>query len=423
MKNKQSIDGTENEEYKYARIGKFAVSNEISIDTIRYYIQLGLIHPIRKGRYFYFGKEQQEQLDYVIRYKALRFSLDEIKILMYTSKLRILETEVKSNYIENILIDKMDKLQQEKIELEDIISKLKDEIDDSSQFTNLYENVKGIAFGQLEKLSCPTCQDCLSIEEGILKNNSVYFGKITCSCGVEMAIEEGILLTSGILESEMNQENGKDSIKSLIESTSETFIQQMLYFVEEITRYVLYQDISSKTILCMKTGAGTLALNILSKCSEMGMLILFDKDLNQLKIAKKTIDKHFPYKNVLYISGSFNMLPIVKESVDLAIDFAATFDAAFGKSENLYQYLIPYMNSTSMIVGLYLYFKNNQILKRLESEQSKLLNGAFIRNYLIQNGYSTVNKHEEKRIEFGKGLGEFHQNGDMIFGHIEAYNK
>lgn len=81
MKNKRRIDSKENKEYKNTRIGKFAIDNGISIDTIRYYIQLELIHPLRKGKYFYFGKEQQEQLEYIIRYKELRFSLDEIKIL------------------------------------------------------------------------------------------------------------------------------------------------------------------------------------------------------------------------------------------------------------------------------------------------------------------------------------------------------
>lgn len=46
----------------------------------------------------------------------------------------------------------------------------------------------------------------LSIEEGILKNHSVSFGKIKCHCGVTMVIEEGILLTSEIINKDIDPE-------------------------------------------------------------------------------------------------------------------------------------------------------------------------------------------------------------------------
>lgn len=416
-------DGNENGECKNVRIGNFAKSNDISVDTIRYYIQLKLIHPLRQGKYFYFGIEQQEQIDRIIYYKGLRFSLDEIKILMNTDKLSILETPVKSNYIEKMINEKMDKLQEEKMQLEDIISKLKYEIDAVKQTPNLNTEEKGITFSQLEKLFCPSCQNRMTIVEGVLKNHSVYSGRIVCSCGVSMAIKEGIILTSDTVEEKIHHTEDKDPINTLYESTSYTFIQQMLYFVEEITRYIKSQSISSKTVLFMKTGVGTLALNLLRKCPEVGMLILFDEDLEQLKVAKKTIDEHFADKNVLYIEGSFDILPIEKESVDLAIDFTASFEAALQGSKNLYHNLISYMKSNSMIIGLYFYYKKKSTLAKLNGEHGKLLDGASFRNYLQQKGYRLVDSYEEQRLELGKYIEKFHQNEDEAFAYIEVYDK
>lgn len=128
------------------------------MDTIRYYVHLNLIHPLRKGRYFYFGTEQQEQLDFIKHYKDMRFSLDDIKILMYTVQLRILETPVKSDYIENMFHDKRVQLLQERKRLDAIIDKLDAEIEEVKQQPMKHIDGKGIAFQQLELLCCPTCQ-------------------------------------------------------------------------------------------------------------------------------------------------------------------------------------------------------------------------------------------------------------------------
>lgn len=421
-KNKSNIVSVKNETCKNVRIGKFAKSNGISIDTIRYYIQLNLIHPFRKGKYFYFGNEQQKQLDKIIHYKELRFSLDEIKILMNTGKLSILETPVKSNYIEKTLKKQMDKLQQEKIKLEDIINNIKYEIDSLNRSHNQNVEGKGITFNQLEMLYCPVCQKSLSITDGMLKNNSVYSGNLVCDCGVTMKIEDGILLTSENVERKIHPIDNKDPIISLLKSTSSTFIEQMLYYVEEITRYTKHHDLGLKTVLSMKTGVGTLALSLL-KTSEIGLLILFDEDLEQLKVAKKTINKCFPDKKVLYIGGCFNMIPIKRESVDLAIDFAASFEASLQTSENLYQYLISFMKSNSMIIGLYLYFKKTSILAELESRQSELLKEGFVRDYLKQNGYLSVESFNEQKLEIVKEIEPFYKYGDAILAHLEIYSK
>ncbi|QVK17017.1 MerR family transcriptional regulator [Mycoplasmatota bacterium] len=88
------------------RIGIFAQKNKISVDTVRYYIDLNLTHPIRKGKYFYFENEQQDQLDRVLYLKNLNFTLDEIKKIISIDKLNKIETIIESNLYEQILLEK-----------------------------------------------------------------------------------------------------------------------------------------------------------------------------------------------------------------------------------------------------------------------------------------------------------------------------
>lgn len=404
------------------RIGKFAKKNNMSVDTIRYYVQLNLIHPLRKGKYFYFGTEQQEQLDFIKHYKDMKFSLDDIKILMYTVQFHILETPIRSNYIESLLHDKRIQLLQEREQLDATIQKLNDEIETVKQQPVKNRDGKGIAFQHLELLCCPVCQESLTIEEGTLKNHSVYHGKLTCNCGVTMDIEEGIIITSE-MNHPISHEEQDDSIRNLFATISHNFIEQMLYYVEETTRYILQQDLASKTVLFMKTGAGTLALNVLRKLPKIGMLILFDEDLNQLKVTKNTIDTHYPDYNILYVGGSLDLLPIKRKSIHLAVDFMASFEAAFEKSYNLYQDIMKHMHTHSSIMGLFLYFKKNAVLSRLESEQRKLLDGYFVRNYLKKYQYELIEDSEENMLDIGKGIDDFYQQGDRAVTHLDRYSR
>lgn len=417
METKQQCKKTE------IRIGKFAEINGISIDTIRYYIQRNLIHPIRKGKYFYFGNEQQEQLDSIVYFKELRFSLDEIKMLMCIEKLSTLETPAKRDHIENMFIAKLDKLQQEKAQLEDIISKLSLEIEAVKQTTNANVESRGIPFCLLNILYCPRCQRKLTIHDGILMNHSVYAGKVICECGYAMTIEEGIILNLGESDKKGHAEQSECLITNLFNNTSHTFVEQMLYSTEETTRCIAHYDLHSKTVLLMKTGAGTLAMSLLNKCSGIGTLILFDEDVEQLKIAKKTISKHFPEQNVIYIGGSFKILPIQNESVDLAIDFAASFEAALEKSLNLYKYLMLYMRSKSIIIGFYLSFKKSIAIEKIGSNPRKLLDSTFVPNYLKKNGYRISESYEGQKLKISDGLGGFCQTGDLMNTRIVAYNK
>lgn len=61
------------------KIGKFGEVNNISIDTIRHYMDLSLIIPEKEDTIF--DEYCQTDLELIIYYKDLGFSLNEIKEL------------------------------------------------------------------------------------------------------------------------------------------------------------------------------------------------------------------------------------------------------------------------------------------------------------------------------------------------------
>ena len=64
------------------KIGKFGEVNNISIDTIRHYMDLSLIIP-EKREATIFDEYCQTDLELIIHYKDLGFSLNEIKELFF----------------------------------------------------------------------------------------------------------------------------------------------------------------------------------------------------------------------------------------------------------------------------------------------------------------------------------------------------
>ncbi|HDR7607879.1 TPA: MerR family transcriptional regulator, partial [Bacillus mycoides] len=68
------------------KIGKFGEKNNLSIDAIRHYMDLGLIIPEKKGGHYFFDEYCQKDVELILEYKWLGFSLNEIKeLFLYKS--------------------------------------------------------------------------------------------------------------------------------------------------------------------------------------------------------------------------------------------------------------------------------------------------------------------------------------------------
>ncbi|MCQ6325313.1 MerR family transcriptional regulator, partial [Bacillus cereus] len=63
------------------KISKFAEVNNVSVDTIRHYMDLGLVISEKKGSHYFFDEYCQKDIELILEYKWLGFSLYEIKEL------------------------------------------------------------------------------------------------------------------------------------------------------------------------------------------------------------------------------------------------------------------------------------------------------------------------------------------------------
>lgn len=60
------------------KIGAFCELYDISRDTVRFYVKNGLLAPKVQGSRMDFSQKDQEDLDFIMKLKGMKFSLEEI---------------------------------------------------------------------------------------------------------------------------------------------------------------------------------------------------------------------------------------------------------------------------------------------------------------------------------------------------------
>lgn len=91
------------------RIGKFAESNNLTIDTIRHYMALGLIIPEMQGGQYYFDDRCKTDLEEVINLKDMGFTLNEIKTILIYRRFGNLTAYEQNQYYQTFFENKLKK--------------------------------------------------------------------------------------------------------------------------------------------------------------------------------------------------------------------------------------------------------------------------------------------------------------------------
>lgn len=118
-------------------IGKFSKICQVSVKTLHYYDQIGLLRPMHVDTftgYRYYSQEQLEQMLYIQRLKRYGFLLEEIRELLVCSDERILFSK---------LLQQKEKLIQKKREAEQIISELSAHLHNFERTGNIMGYQKG----------------------------------------------------------------------------------------------------------------------------------------------------------------------------------------------------------------------------------------------------------------------------------------
>ncbi len=396
------------------KIGKFGEVNNISIDTIRHYMDLSLIIPEKKGGHYFFDEYCQTDLELIIHYKDLGFSLNEIKELFFYKNLAKSMNYEKDTFYQSLFKLKYDKMQQEIELLENKRDKLKEVLQDLLLTNETSNSIMGIDLSVLHLLTCSKCSKKLILQDGIITNNQIIEGKLICNCGEEYMITSGII-TAGELFKANERTSLEDTISNYIHETDNAYLENMLKEGEWAKKKLIHLDLNNKLILDIGSGLGFFLRSIYEELPEDCLYIAVDRDFNKLLFLKDVLARKNPRRNILFICADFLNIPIQNRSVDIVIDHSGTSNYSFEHADFLLHELKPLFKSNCYLLSLFILFKNFSLNSQITNNFRANFTLSKIKKELQNLQFQSIDESTSNYLKRGGKYEDFFVQGEEIY--------
>ncbi|NLD19104.1 MAG: MerR family transcriptional regulator [Clostridiales bacterium] len=398
------------------KIGEVSREYKVSVDNIYYYINLGLLVPLRPKGQYYFDRQTLRDLELILDLKKMYFSLKEIHEILSLYRISGLTNRQDIEDLKKIYGIKLDNLHAEKEQIKDNITKLQENISQLNQILPIKPIKTGLPVNMLDLLCCPKCGSSLTLDNVNMNQIYIFNGKLHCDCGYKASIEDGILLTpnknSDIYDTpDVDRKVYKDLPPSLIS----LFQKSYNWMVEQIN----HMDLAGKVVLETYVNAWFFMHNHQQHLDPKGKYIVIDKYPETLYVFKELMEQYDYNLDILFIADSSTDFPLRKHCIDLNIDYFAVNEHNFYHNSFLYDELYPYISDTGKMLGTYFYFVNGQkSMKKLLNEYPTCSKDNFDLSYFMSHmsehiidfkdcGYTTSS---------GNNIGfSFHQDGEKMY--------
>ncbi|MGW5982254.1 methyltransferase domain-containing protein [Bacillus mycoides] len=396
------------------KISKFAEVNSVSVDTIRHYIDLGLVIPEKKGSHYFFDEYCQKDVELILEYKWLGFSLNEIKeLFLYKNLAKSMNYETDTSY-QSLFKLKYEKVEQEIKTLEERKDKLKTALNNLSTATKISNSILGIDLTVLNLFKCFKCNGNLILEDGIINKNQIVEGNLICNCGEEYKIASGIL-TAGKSFEAYERTLLEEYISDYINETDTTFLENIQRGGEWAKKKLMQLDLNNKVLLDLGSGLGFFLRNIYEELPEDCLYIAVDRDLNKLLFLKDVIEKRNSKRNILFICADFLSIPIQNHSVDIVIDQSGTSNYSF-EHENFLLHELNYLfKPDCYLLSSFIVFKNFSINSQITTRLRDNFTSSKVKGEIQKLQFNSIDERTSEYIERGGKYEDFFVQGEEIY--------
>lgn len=359
------------------RIGEFSKKNNITIETVRHYIDLGILIPYKKGGQYDFDESNQNDLDKILELKSLGFTLNEIKSILTYKLLGKFSFNYDNNILKNIFLLKEKEINRKIEELSIMGVKLKEKIE-SLREDEMKKGIDiGVEISNLNLLSCNLCKGDLYLEDGVIKNNKIIDGKLRCNCGNEYTIRTGILMVENNYKFTEEYKN-ENIIEEYLQETDEEYIfniRKGLDWGSAKLKEIGYED---KVVLEIGSGLGFVLRNLYSSLSKNSVYIAIDNDINKHIYLKSLLGKSNLNNNILFICTDFKEIPIKEDIVDIFIDCSGSSNYWFEKNDFSINNIWGYLKKDAYLLLSYIIFKKMSLSNSIRNENRKNFNVNYV---------------------------------------------
>jgi len=398
------------------KIGEFAKSNNTSIDTIRHYMDMGLIVAQKQGAQYSFDDQCQRSLEDIINLKSMGFSLNDIKTIFLFKSLGRLTNYQEMEYFYTLYESKYKKIIEQIASLSEMGDKLKKEMNSLSKNKSQKNFNMGVDVFALPLLRCKKCNGSLQITDGKIENNQIMSGVLKCECSVQYRIEDGIIFTGSDYKEDGNFTT--EYIVDYIKETAARYLDNVYKNIEYFNNNIDAASLKNKVVLDLGSGMGFLLRNIYSDLPNTCTYIAVDHDINRHLFLKGMLERADFKKNIIFICGDFLNIPIMNNSVDMIMDFSGSSNYAFYNQNFLLNEVDDLIKPDAQLAASYIVFKNfspNSFIK--DSLKPNFVLGN-IKAHIANLDYTPIYQKSSNYLKAGGKYENYFVEGEKVFSHF-----
>lgn len=393
------------------KIGAFAKQFEVSIDTVRYYIELGLLIPEKRKTQYVMNQTCLEDMAFISELKTMNFSLQEIHQILSYKRITNFTEDNDIHYFVNLLVEKKARLAGELHQMVQTIQRIDRKIWESVP-APVHDSEKGMPLSFVSFLYCPKCRVSLTVTDASIQKSSIFTGKLLCSCGYQATMDDGIVITPNVQTSPYHsciydEEIIKEWSPNLISLTE----KGSLLMYKELSRH----DLRHKLIVETNVDIFVFLPKYLPLLDPQAQYVFCGHTLEMMKRLKKRVEYSRPDASVLYIVNSDLHLPLRPKSIDFFIDSFSFNQFSLLNRKLPVPILEPCLHADSKILGTYMFFPSpSKSLKKIQEMYPNPHPKAYALDFLEEN----LGGKEAKCFQIEQ-VGQINNPGSYFIYHAE----
>ncbi len=347
------------------KIGEFSKKHGVTQNTVRHYLDMGLITAKKIGGQYFFHKKDSKDMEEVIKLKQLGFNLNEILKLLTYLRLIGIETEDYKDMILTMLIEKKEDIEKISFKYQKMSFDINETIEELQTHKTKKTNLIGFPVSYLGILRCPDCKSNLNIKNGIIDNNMLTEGTAICRCGYHAIVRYGIFIEEKAMRKRFLNGNPWPSRDDYLKVVSSNFINFVYSGMAKMSDELKKYDTGSKLILELQHCVGYFLKHYIKNMSRDSTCIFVDYDIDKIIALKKNLELNQEHNNFIFLCCDIDRLPLCESSIDVMIDHWMTKDYVQTDKGFVLEKILPLLKSEGILIGSYPYFKTMNNIKNI----------------------------------------------------------
>ncbi len=337
------------------KIGKFAEIHNVTQDTIRHYLDLGLLVTEKKGGHYKFGDSDCHDIKKILELKSLGFSLSDVQKILAMQRISGENTNSFRKLYLTFLENKKKEVDNDILNMNNLNNNLKEEIYKIKRLENSDVQKLGFSLNSLHLLECPDCHHQLTLTAGIIEKNNIIEANIQCDCGFNAEINDGIYVDKRYMRTKLLHGERMPSKEEYLASTTHSYSNFLYKGMAALAEHINNWEGEAKYIVELDNCVGFFLMQYIKYLPQDSTYILIDYDYERLTNLKSDLENFYKHKNFIFLCCDYDKLPLKSSSVDMVIDYMMTNSYELNTKTKLFDVILPKLRIKGIIGGVYLY--------------------------------------------------------------------